>query len=1168
MKTGHHVSQITLHLTGLFLFTFNVILNAHGDFNVLFAAFDRSPVLDNIESDDLLYTKGDGRVTITGTLTITEENTKDLSSATIRITSGFNAYEDILRFSNQNRIFGHWNQSTGILSLTGKSSIENYQRALRSIQYENTNTQNPSATTRVVSFMVNDGHENSNVITRRIVRNTPNTAPALTNIEAIPVVYCINSGAATVTSTIRVSDSDNANLNAATVQITAGYNPSEDFLRFTSQNGITGSWAPSTGKLTLSGATLIANYQTALRSIRYENTNSVNPHVGNRVISFTVSDGKNVSNTVTGSISVNGRVNAVLTGSASICSDDITTAPLSVNFSGTPPWKFSYRRDTENPIEVLNVLSSPRTVSVRQAGTYTLLEVYDSYCKGTVSGSAVISVIQAPDPVISGLDPTYDKGYIQMVPIFGTPSGGTFTGPELFFSDPDWFFFPSQASVGMHNIIYAYQSPSTLCYGYDTAVVRVLEAAAVIEFENNRINYCENDLPFTVTGVNLAGVIGNFTIEGGVGLVDHNNNTATVYPSQLSINPYTITYSYYGGTTLSVTGNFNIGKKLIADFAWESECYQAGQSTLFKNTSISDFGNLTDTSYHWKVYTATGFIPYTTRNITYTFPRSDNYNIELQLQNTYGCTATITKTLPLRRIIALADQIFEEDFETKPIEWQSNSSSTVNSWELGTPSKHDDPSRGFSGAFSGENCWYTYIPTNTVPPEQSWVTSPCFDFTGTEKPMLIMNIWRLFNDGSDGANLQASSDSGKTWLPVGQHLNDGINWFNDYYGNPDAKSLGWSGIKDAGWIESRHSLDVLKNKTKVQFRIAYGATGDARYNDGIAFDNFRIAPRNRMSLIEHFTNSSDNNSADADSILNELVNKNSLNVVDLQYHTSNPPNDPIYDDNQVIPTARAFYYGLSAVPYSILDGGSTSLHRFDYSNDEQSLDENAVILESLRDSKFEIQINSQVIGNTLYVQAQVSSRVEIPLTGFTLHIAVIEQAITGITGNNGDTSFESVVKTMLPGSEGTPVYKAWSPGESHFINKSWNLQNVYNPTELRVVAFIQNESTYEIYQAAIDTIGVYSIIDNLLPESPSNKSFIVYPNPAERSVQILFNKVTEEDITIELFNNPGGLVYKRTIPEGTDMTDIPVENYPDGLYIIRLVSSNKLIGINKLTISK
>jgi hypothetical protein len=697
----------------------------------------------------------------------------------------------------------------------------------------------------------------------------------------------------------------------------------------------------------------------------------------------------------------------------------------------------------------------------------------------------------------------------------------------------------------------------------------VLEASAVIEFENDRTKYCRNDHPFTVTAVNLDNVIGSFMISGDVGLVDHHNNMATISPAQLGDNEYTITYTYFDGTSLSVNSKFEIIISPAADFKWESECYHAGQSIALTNTSSSTFGNIT--GYNWKVYTATGYESYSTRDITYTFPQPGNHIIELQIQTSIGCADTVNKVLDLRPIVDLSEQTYSANFEDSPLSWRSGTSSevTVNSWRLG------DPSKGFSGAHLGEKCWYTYITGTPAPREQSWVTSPCFDFSGTDRPMVKLYVWRLFNSNRDGANLQASADSGKTWTLIGQ-LDDGVSWFNSYniLGNPGGSSVGWSSNSlgtgnDTYWVEARHSLDMLKGKTDVQFRIAYGSDYNPQGNNGIAFDDFWIGERNRTALLEHFTNASDEVCAVANTQLNSFVNGNELNIIDLQYHTSFPGEDPFNQHNPSVPGARVFYYGLSSVPYTILNGGSKTQSRFDYdTNPFDQNAQNATLVESLLDSKFWINLNSKVSGNTLTIEAQITPRQNIPATELTVHLAVIERVITKVTGNNGETSFESVVKTMLPDAAGTTIYQAWNKDEPRYIDQSWNMQHVYEPTELRVVAFIQNESTNEVYQVALDTIGVYTGIPDNLPGSHPEKSFIVYPNPSEQTAYIMFDKETGEDITFELYNNVGSLVLIKNIPAGTRTTEIPVDNYPNGLYILRLVSHDQLIGIGKLTISK
>ena len=72
----------------------------------------------------------------------------------------------------------------------------------------------------------------------------------------------------------------------------------------------------------------------------------------------------------------------------------------------------------------------------------------------------------------------------------------------------------------------------------------------------------------------------------------------------------------------------------------------------------------------------------------------------------------------------------------------------------------------------------------------------------------------------------------------------------------------------------------------------------------------------------------------------------------------------------------------------------------------------------------------------------------------------------------------------------------------------------------------------------------------------------------ERTAYIEFDRKTNEDITLEFFNSLGSLVFMKQIPAGTLKAEISVEDYPDGLYILRLVSRDQLIGIRKLTISK
>lgn len=96
------------------------------------------------------------------------------------------------------------------------------------------------------------------------------------SIEAkTPKVAAENSVATLIDAGITISDLDRNNLSSATVTVSNGF-VSGDSLGFNSQNGITGGYNATTGVLTLTGSSLIANYQTALRSVTFS-TNVDNP---------------------------------------------------------------------------------------------------------------------------------------------------------------------------------------------------------------------------------------------------------------------------------------------------------------------------------------------------------------------------------------------------------------------------------------------------------------------------------------------------------------------------------------------------------------------------------------------------------------------------------------------------------------------------------------------------------------------------------------------------------------------------------------------------------------------------------------------------------------------------------------------------------------------------
>jgi hypothetical protein len=127
-------------------------------------------MLANIESGTLQYGAGSPGVPVTSALTVSSA-TATLASATVKIASGLAASEDSLGFASQNGITGSYDSSTGVLALSGSSSVANYQAALRSVSYRDANGTTPSTGSRSISFRVNDGLASrnlSNVVSRAV----------------------------------------------------------------------------------------------------------------------------------------------------------------------------------------------------------------------------------------------------------------------------------------------------------------------------------------------------------------------------------------------------------------------------------------------------------------------------------------------------------------------------------------------------------------------------------------------------------------------------------------------------------------------------------------------------------------------------------------------------------------------------------------------------------------------------------------------------------------------------------------------------------------------------------------------------------------------------------------------------------------------------------------
>ncbi|MFZ5941304.1 MAG: hypothetical protein ACOYXB_12105, partial [Bacteroidota bacterium] len=577
------------------------------------------------------------------------------------------------------------------------------------------------------------------------------------------------------------------------------------------------------------------------------------------------------------------------------------------------------------------------------------------------------------------------------------------------------------------------------------------------------------------------------------------------------------------GCSVSIDSTVDFGDKPVAAFNWVSDCFLNDVPVEFENTSFSE---LAWQSHIWKFYDRDdqeiGSITVSDAgSIGYTFPSMDDYSVKLIATNLIPqtgqtCSDSISKSIVLKPTISLADSSYFETFNELNPRWGSSSTTVgVNSWSHGIPD--------FPGLVTelGNMAWYTNLDNKAE--EESWVSSPCFDFRDMDRPMIRMDILRSFDRNRDGAVLEYSLNDGRTWVREGDY-NEGIEWYNafDIINKPNNNSIGWSGTSmdeaDTTWIESAHSLDDLKGETSVVFRVIYATDGGSvEENYGFAFDNVYIGERSKKVMLEHFTSSADSDSKSADDFVDNIQNTgDSLDLINIQYHMAYPGEDPMNLNNPAPAASRSFYYGINTVPYAVMDGGYAANTRYDFI----SLNPQTAVLHNLalERPKFDLKLNVSKESDHLRVTAKITANESMNVDKLQLNLAVVESEVTTYTGGNGDALFRNVVLAMLPGPAGTLFEQDWELNAVAEKSYSWTYSNVEDPDDIKVIGFIQNYETGRIYQSVSeDGSGSTSVSENFV----SLHELLLYPNPATSEVIVVPGFTPENDILIRICDITG-----------------------------------------------
>ncbi|OFY66813.1 MAG: hypothetical protein A2V64_07100 [Bacteroidetes bacterium RBG_13_43_22] len=744
--------------------------------------------------------------------------------------------------------------------------------------------------------------------------------------------------------------------------------------------------------------------------------------------------------------------------------------------------------------------------------------------------------------------------------LFPEPTGGVFSGPV------SGNYLNPKAGLGPAIVTYTYTNQKTGC-SISTSVPVTIYRAPKVAFAP--VDVCiedDKDTTFFINNTTPSSIIQTwlwqFTDAGGI-KTDTVKDPGFRYTTG-GFQKIKLTATTVNNCSASLDTTFNFGIRPDADFYWRRDCMHLGESLILRDTTKSTSPIF---SRSWKLFNGAEF---STAEKEASYPKTDTGYLKIQyiVRTSYAnCNDTVTKNVFIKPAIKVPPDGYFENFEAGNGGWVKGETAG-NTWSFGTPDRGE-----IDKAASGLFAWYTNFSSNENQ-ESSSIVSPCFDFTVTERPLIKLLLWKRFTRDLDGASLQYRISDNEDWQNVGA-IDDGIKWYNSAVirGKPGGNQMGWTtrGDPDTDWVESIHTLDELKGKSDVVFRIAYGSDGSSLEYEGLAFDDIWIGERSRNILLEHFTKITDINSSNANKLVNKVVSDRSEDVINIQYHTNFPGSgiDPYYNDNPGDASARILFYGLTQAPYTFIDGGTQKdfAYMYSYSGENTEIDSADVIKRSLKPSRFDIILTTGINDGDLSVSGKITALENIIADNMALFIAVTEKKNTQHTGPLGEKEFLNVFRKFMPDAGGIMLKNNWTKGETYTISDQvWTISKIPDSSDIEVISFIQNTITKEVYQA-------FSVIQPDIEvgiENPSGRygsGFILYPNPAVNKLTVSFEEPLANEADIRIYDTRGVVV--REFRAGEAITEFAIDHLSlkGGIYLVRISTRGINLGFKKLVIS-
>lgn len=216
----------------------------------------------------------------------------------------------------------------------------------------------------------------------------------------------------------------------------------------------------------------------------------------------------------------------------------------------------------------------------------------------------------------------------------------------------------------------------------------------------------------------------------------------------------------------------------------------------------------------------------------------------------------------------------------------------------------------------------------------------------------------------------------------------------------------------------------------------------------------------KIVLLEDFANTSCAPCVVSNQYIEELKTEFGEQLLSVKFPTNFPgPNDPFYLAASSNCDYRRSYYNVLFAPTIILDGTVKPVPT-DKNDIKAGIEQQLAVT-----APFEIHVAGGVVGNNYKanIQLEIPDISGVDYSNSVLYAAIVETEIQ-YSAPNGETEFYDVMRAVLPSNNGESLGSINQSGIYSF-NFEQAVNSAWDTSRLKVVAYVQNTSTKQIYQA-------------------------------------------------------------------------------------------------------